>query len=66
MDVNAIGQFIGSYGFPIVASGALFWYIVQEQRETRKVLEEMKTVIQNNTEILKVMLDIAKGGKYNG
>ena len=60
MDITTIGQLIGSYGFPIVACGALFWYIVKEQRETRAVLDELKSIIQNNTETQKMILDLAK------
>lgn len=60
MDPSAIGQLIGTYGFPIVACGALFWYIVKEQRETRKVLEDMKAIIENNTSITKEFLTLVK------
>lgn len=60
MDIATIGQLIGSYGFPIVACGALFWYIVKEQKETRAVLAELKSIIQNNTETQKTILDFVK------
>ena len=45
-----IGQFIGAYGFPIVMCGLLFWYMVTEQKETRKVIE-------GNTKILVRLLE---------
>jgi len=61
MDIAQIGQLIGSYGFPIVACGALFWYIVKEQRETRRVLDELKSIIQNNTDTQKLILEFIKG-----
>lgn len=60
MDVASIGQLIGSYGFPIVACGALFWYIVKEQRETRAVLDELKQIIQDNTSVTKQFFDLVK------
>lgn len=60
MDAATIGQLIGSYGFPIVACGALFWYIVKEQRETRAVLDELKAIIQSNTEITKQFSDLVR------
>lgn len=60
MDIGTIGQLIGSYGFPIVACGALFWYIVKEQRETRAVLDELKSIIQSNTEMTKQFYDLVK------
>ena len=66
MDIATIGQLIGSYGFPIVASGALFWYIVKEQRETRAVLDELKSIIQNNTDTQRMILDFVRGVARNG
>ena len=66
MDIATIGQLIGSYGFPIVACGALFWYIVKEQRETRAVLDELKRIIQNNTDTQKMILDFVKEVTRNG
>lgn len=59
--VDQIGQIISSYGFPIVACGALFWYIVKEQRETRDVLDQLKSIIQSNTETQKLILEFIKG-----
>lgn len=59
--VDQIGKIIGSYGFPIVACGALFWYIVKEQRETRAVLDQLKSIIQSNTETQRMILEFVKG-----
>ena len=57
VDIQTVGQLIGTYGFPIVAYGALFWYIVKENRENRKVIE-------NNTLILtKILERITKEGE---
>lgn len=66
MDIGTVGQMIGSYGFPIVACGALFWYIVKEQRDTRAVLDELKRIIQNNTETQRMILDFVKEVTRNG
>ena len=57
VDIQTVGQLIGTYGFPIVAYGALFWSIVKENRENRKVIE-------NNTLILtKILERITKEGE---
>ena len=48
--LTTIGQFIGAYGFPIVMCVLLFWYMVTEQKETRKVIE-------GNTKILVRLLE---------
>ena len=53
MDIASIGQMIGSYGFPIVACGALFWYIVKEEREMRTIVQQNTTVIAQLLEHLK-------------
>ena len=53
MDISAIGQLIGSYGFPIVACGALFWYVVKEEREMRAIVQQNTTVIAQLLEHLK-------------
>ena len=53
MDLASIGQLIGSYGFPIVACGALFWYIVKEEREMRSIVQQNTTVIAQLLEHLK-------------
>ena len=36
MDVNQILQAVGSLGFPIVACGALFYYLQKEQESHRQ------------------------------
>ena len=53
MDIASLGQLIGSYGFPIVACGALFWYIVKEEREMRTIVQQNTTVIAQLLEHLK-------------
>lgn len=52
--VEIIGKAIGMYGFPIVAAAAMFWYMVTEQRELRKVINE-------NTQMLSKILEHFKG-----
>lgn len=37
--LSPLAQFIANFGFPIVACGALFWYMVKESRENRAVVE---------------------------
>lgn len=41
---------IGSYGFPIVACGALFWMI-------NKALKELTAAVNNNTAALTIMTE---------
>lgn len=53
MDPGAIAQIISSVGFPIVAAGGLFWYMVSENRASREVVE-------NNTKALVQILEHVK------
>lgn len=69
MDSNSIslvGSFVNQFGFPIVVSGALFWYIVTETRANRKVLEEIKTVLSENTKVMTAFTDLVKEVTRNG
>ena len=54
MDANAVASLIGSLGFPIVMSGALFWYMVVEQRANREA-------INNNTSVMNRILEHITG-----
>lgn len=58
--MSVIGQFISQYGFPIVVSVALFWYIVVEGRANRKVIEELKQVLLENTRVMTAFTDLVK------
>ena len=50
MDLQAILTAVSTVGFPIVTAGALFWYMVKENRQTREV-------VQNNTTMLNRILE---------
>lgn len=53
MDPSTITQVISSVGFPIVAAGGLFWYMVTENKASRAVIE-------NNTKALVQILEHVK------
>lgn len=56
MDLNSIGQFIGSYGFPIVACAALFWQNMKQEENHKATLSSLTTVIQENTTAINKIL----------
>lgn len=70
MDISLIeqlGKIVGQYGFPIIVSGALFWYIVVESRANRKTINELqeaiselKKCIENNNKISESFIDLVK------
>lgn len=64
--MQLIGTFISQYGFPIVVSAALFWYIVVETRANRKVIEELKQVLSENTKVMNAFTDLVKEVTRNG
>lgn len=64
--MQLIGQFISQHGFPIVVSAALFWYIVVEGRANRKVIEELKDVLTENTKVMTAFTDLIKEVTRNG
>ena len=49
MDVNGIAQVIQMVGFPIAMCLALAWYVKYQQDENKKTLENLITVLNNNT-----------------
>lgn len=49
MDVNGIAQAIQLVGFPIAMCLALAWYVKYQQDENKKTLENLITVLNNNT-----------------
>ena len=49
MDVTGIAQMIQAVGFPIAMCLALAWYVKYQQDEKKKTLENLTTVLNNNT-----------------
>jgi len=45
MDVNAISQLIGTIGFPIAASIALFWYVIREDERVTAIIDKLRDSI---------------------
>ena len=57
MELEAVGQFISSYGFPVVACFAMFWYMNKEREDHKVEVEGMTQAINNNTTVLTRILD---------
>lgn len=41
-----------STGFPIIASGALFWYMIDQRKMHKAEMDELRKVIEENTVVL--------------
>lgn len=55
MDIPTITTLIGSLGFPIAVCIACFWFI-------NKTLNNITTALNNNTSVMKELLDERKKG----
>lgn len=53
MDYNAIGQLIGTLGFPIVASCALFWMLNTTLKENTESNKEVRAALIELTAYMK-------------
>lgn len=50
--IELLVQTFPSTGFPIIASGALFWYIIDQRRMHKAEMDELRKVIEENTVVL--------------
>jgi hypothetical protein len=49
MDWGAVGQMIGTLGFPIVACIALFYFMMQQLSEHKEEINALKGALEANT-----------------
>lgn len=57
MNVQDISTLISTLGFPIVASGALFWSNLKTSEHYAKTIDEMRKTIEDNTLVTKQLID---------
>lgn len=57
MELNEIISAICTVGFPIVAYGALFWYVLRKDTEHKTEVEKMTEAINNNTIALTKLIE---------
>lgn len=58
MDINVIAQLVTTIGFPIVACGALFWFINKQQESHREEMKSLEKSLNENTTILMQLKEI--------
>lgn len=58
MDANAIVSIISTVGFPIVACGALFWFINRQQESHREEMKSLEKSLNENTTILMQLKEV--------
>lgn len=57
MDANAIMQAIGTLGFPIVATCALFWKMNEQDKDHKEEMAKMTDALNNNTMAIQKLTD---------
>lgn len=50
--LEVISTLIGNLGFPIVCCGALFWYVTKHTDKQHQEIEELKQIVERNTDVL--------------
>lgn len=62
MDViSVIIDCISGVGFPIVCTGALFWYIITKDKEYLKLFNGIRESLDKNTQVLTALYE-QRGG----
>lgn len=57
MEYNEIVGIISSVGFPIVAYGAMFWYMVKQNADHKAEMDSLRGTLENNTIALTKLAD---------
>ena len=57
MNPNDLTTLIGTVGFPIVAYGAMFWYMVKQNQSHKEEIDKMAQALNNNTIALQKLTD---------
>lgn len=57
MDIAQITQLINGVGFPIVAAGAMFWYMVNDRKIRQEERKEWIKTIERNSEAIESLTD---------
>lgn len=67
MDIAQLTQLINGVGFPIVAAGAMFWYIVNDRKLRTEERKEWLKTIDRNTDVIEALIEsIEKEEKQDG
>lgn len=63
MDANILMELLGSYGFPIVCCGAMFWYMTQQDKRHKEEVDKLSEAINNNTLIITKLYEAITRGE---
>lgn len=51
-ELDTISNLVTTLGFPIVACGALFWFVNKQEKRHSEEMEGMRNALNENTSIL--------------
>lgn len=63
--IEAVSTAFQNLGFPIVACGAMFWYLNKEKEAHKEELSDLRKSLDNNTKVLNkilIFLEVVKNG----
>lgn len=70
MEMDAVMTAISAVGFPIVAYGAMFWYMVNMSKQHKEEIAALKDALNSNTLALTELKNVVdlfyKGSGLNG
>ena len=63
INLNSIVELINGVGFPITVCIALFWFNRDTIGKQQLLLNELKDIIRDNSEVMRDLIDEIKRGK---
>ena len=55
--VQIITSAIATLGFPIVVSGALFWFMIKSNEQHKEEIDKLSKAVNNNTVVVQKLID---------
>lgn len=56
--MDMLVELISTVGFPVVACGALFWFVNKQEERRTEELEGMRNALNENTQILTALKEL--------
>lgn len=58
--LNALATLLGNGFFPIIVCAILFWYVYKKDQQHKQEMDEMRKTIENNTIILQQNTEVMR------
>ena len=60
MDGNALMTAVTTVGFPIVAYGAMFWYMIKLQESHKSEMDTLRKALEENTSAINQLKELVR------